>query len=491
MGALETHIPDRFGEDIFSNTSYAHSLNSACAVRGAAALLARCQAPTVSKIKLNCGVGAIGSIVMVTRTFTLFIVQSLVAGAALSASTPSIVHIDDATVIGTSDGFVTQFLGIPFAEPPTGNLRLRLPQPIQREDCLNINVIVPAGTSPDSKLPIAAWIYGGGYQVGSNAVQPGNVIVNRSIELGQPAQCFRFPRGAEVANAGIGNLGLQDQRAALRWVQKYISAFGGDPTKVTIWGESAGSQSVAFQMFTNGGNTEGLFRAGFMESGSALPTGNFTKLQSTFDFIVAETGCSSARDSLECLRTLSAEVIITAMDKTPTFLSFQALNTPWMPHADGVFLKDNPQMLVLQGSVADIPFIIGDTEDEGTLFSLASLNITTDTEFSSYGDFIFQAPRRFLLDQRNGKQPLRSFTSNRAKVPGLGAAHSTDLENVYGGGDMADYLIRFVATLNPNGATGINWPEYTVDSPQLLAFVNGSTRSKSSRTTFVSSRRSS
>ena len=80
---------------------------------------------------------------------------------------------------------------------------------------------------------------------------------------------------------------------------------------------------MTFQMITNGGNTEGLFRAGWMESGSALPSGDFAKLQSTFNFIVSETGCASAFDALECLRGVSAEAITAAMDKTPTFLSFK------------------------------------------------------------------------------------------------------------------------------------------------------------------------
>ena len=80
---------------------------------------------------------------------------------------------------------------------------------------------------------------------------------------------------------------------------------------------------MTFQMITNGGDTEGLFRAGWMESGSALPSGNFSKLQPTFDFIVSETGCASASDALECLRGVPAGAITAAMDKTPTFLSFQ------------------------------------------------------------------------------------------------------------------------------------------------------------------------
>ncbi|KAI0628193.1 carotenoid ester lipase [Trametes polyzona] len=489
------------------------------------------------------------------------------------------VRLDGATVVGTSDGVVTQFLGIPFAEPPVGELRLQLPKPITRyrgvidatkfgnqclqqtippavfpnksalpeeitpfvaamgvpppvpqsEDCLNLNVIVPAGAKPGDKLPVAVVR---GYQIGSDAVRPGQVVVNRSLEIGQPViyvsmnyrlQAFGFLNGRELANAGLGNLGLQDQRESLRWIQRHISAFGGDPKKVTIWGESAGSQSVAFHMLANNGNTEGLFRAAWMESGSVSPAGNVSKVQPNFDFIASETGCANEIDILECLRHVPASAIQAAMNKTATYLSFQALNTPWMPHADGLFITDNPQRLTLEGKVADIPFVIGSCEDEGTLFSLVTLNLTTQSEVAAYlssnyfpnapkenitrllelypsnpalgspfgtgnkfafspqykrlsaiqGDFFFHAPRRFLLQQRSGKQVIRSFLSERNKITGMGATHTTELANVFGGGDMTDFLVRFVNTLDPNGGHDIHWPEYTTKSPQLLVFANG------------------
>ncbi|KAI0681819.1 carotenoid ester lipase precursor [Earliella scabrosa] len=508
----------------------------------------------------------------------LYVLALVCLSSAFHSTRPQTVRLDRATVIGTTDGRTTSFLGIPFAQAPVGKLRLQLPKPMTRytgiinatvfgnqciqqtvtpptvpsdfppeiaeflvamragpnvpqsEDCLNINVIIPAGTRPGAKLPVAAWIYGGGYQVGSNAVRPGAVVVNRSIEIGQPVifvsmnyrlSAFGFLGGREVQNAGIGNLGLHDQREALRWVQRHIEAFGGDPRKVTIWGESAGSQAVAFQMLTNGGNTEGLFRAGWMESGSALPTGDLSKLQGTFDFIASEVGCATAKDALECLREVPMERIVVAQNKTPTF--YQTLNTPWMPHADGVFLRDHPQTLVVEGSVADVPFVLGSCEDEGTLFTLSHLDLTTEQDAASFikstffpnasdttiarllelypanpvagspfgtgnafaftpefkrlaafqGDYIFQATRRFLLDQRAGKQVVRSFLSERNKVRGLGAAHTTELANVFGGGDMTDFLIGFVNTLDPNGGPQTYWPEYTTRSPQLLAFVDG------------------
>ncbi|OBZ66926.1 Lipase 4 [Grifola frondosa] len=464
----------------------------------------------------------------------------------------------------------TLFLGIPFAEPPTGNLRLQLPRLItsyngtinattagaqcpqvnaavfpvpvpeeiqqeieslsgglptisgipESEDCLNINVMTPAGIDSNAKLPVLVWIYGGAFTSGGNLKYDGIPIVDRSIALGQPiiyvalnyrlnskyslTTCsrrlinaiivvvFGFLGGQEVKDAGIGNLGLHDQRTALTWVQQHISAFGGDPTKVTIWGESAGSMSVAMQMLTNDGNTEGLFRAACMNSGSPIPTGDITKLQASYDVMVSQTGCSNSADTLNCLRNSPYELLLALATNYTIAVGYTTLNNPWTPHADGVFLKNHPQLLLAEGSIANIPFIAGDTRDEGTLFSLANLNVTTDEEFEVYiqqvyyadtslaalaplfeaypsdpavgspygmgnasaftpeykrmaslqGDLFFQGPRRFLLDQRSAKQPTWSFISDRNVSAGLGAPHSSDLLNAFTGGDMADYIVR-------------------------------------------------
>ncbi|KAH9855289.1 carotenoid ester lipase precursor [Lenzites betulinus] len=512
------------------------------------------------------------------------LLQYLLYWTPFAYAAPTTVTLDTATVFGTSDGYTDQYLGIPFAQPPVGNLRLRLPQPVtpyvglinattsgnqchqqvlpappvpsgaspelqefitlilasqgtgppQSEDCLNINIIVPTGSKPGDELPVAAWIYGGAFQVGSNVLEPGAAIVNRSVELGQPVifvsmnyrlSAFGFLGGREVEESGLGNLGLQDQQEALRWIQKYISAFGGDPAKVTIFGESAGAISVAHQMLANGGHTEGLFRGAWMESGSVFPGGDISKTQSTFDTIVSEVGCESATDALECLRSVPASDIVAAMNKTPTIFSFEALNLPWMPRVDGVFLTGSSMELTKKGAIANVPFVIGTNEDEGTLFALASTNITTEAELAGYiksnyfpdasnttiaqllqlypadpaagspfgtgdefaftpeykriaaitGDLIFGGTRRFLLRERSGQQIARSYQSQRSKIPGLGAAHSTELGNIFGPGDMTDYLVRFVNTLDPNGGSEIEWPVYTTESPQLLAFVDGDT----------------
>ncbi|KAF9255338.1 carotenoid ester lipase precursor [Marasmius fiardii PR-910] len=508
-------------------------------------------------------------------------IQASVALATSLAASPT-VSLDSAIANGVIEGQVAKFLGIPYAQPPTGNQRFRPPQPISpytgsinatstkpacpqqkqsvplpdglpkevldfildiievedtpdSEDCLNINVLKPVDATPDSKLPVLVWIFGGRFESGKAAGQNGSVIVEQSLEMNQPvihvsmdyrSNGFGFLASQEVKDVGVGNLGLRDQREALRWVQKYIGAFGGDPKKVTIWGESAGSISVALQMVTNSGNTENLFRAAFMESGATIPVGDISHGQFYYDQIVSETGCSSSADSLACLRGVPYETLKDAINRTPNIFSYQSLHLTWVPRVDGDFLTDSPLRLALQGKVANIPFVAGDVDDEGTLFALPSLNVTTDSGVQEYlqtvllpdvpseeintlmqfypqdpsqgspyntsdrnsitpqykrlasilGDMVFQGPRRLLIQSLSGKQDIWSFVSKRYKwFPDIGSAHGTDLLNVYRGGDMADYLIRFAATLDPNGNTGdtgtdIQWPKYTATSPNLLTF---------------------
>ena len=143
------------------------------------------------------------------------------------------------------------------------------------------------------------------------------------------------------------------------------------------WGESAGAISAALQMVTNGGDTEGLFRGAFMESGAVLPNGDISLAQQDYDNLVRAAGCAGADDTLACLRQVPFPVLKAAVNTSPTFFSYrvrrdspnplsavtnrilQSTNLAWVPRADGVFLKAPPQQLVLQGSVAKIPFVTG------------------------------------------------------------------------------------------------------------------------------------
>ncbi|KAF8303314.1 carotenoid ester lipase precursor [Clavulina sp. PMI_390] len=475
---------------------------------------------------------------------------------------------------------VASFLGIPFAKRIVGDLRFQLPVandpynstfaassmgpaciqqavtlPIisglpadainaivntiygaifpDSEDCLTINVWKPATATSTSKLPVFVWIFGGGFELGATSTYPGDGMVDHSITMGQPvifvSMNYRlngpgFMGGKEIKAAGVGNLGLQDQRQALRWVQKYISAFGGDPTKVTIGGESAGAISVALQMLNNGGNNEGLFRGAWMESGSPIPVGDITHVQIYYDQVVSLVGCSSASDTLACLRTVPYDQIKAAINKTPNIFSYQSLDLAWLPRVDGVFLTEPPFEIVQSGAVANVPMVTGDCDDEGTLFVLTAANVTTDEEFETYmtewflpdgtpeqvaavleaypqdptqgspydtgyandispqykrgasvlGDLVFQGPRRWFLQHIASKQNAWSFSYKRSKdIPILGAFHATDLLNMFGTGELRDYAIAFTNSLDPNGAKlSPSWPTWSTSAPVSLVLLD-------------------
>ncbi|TFK88164.1 carotenoid ester lipase precursor [Polyporus arcularius HHB13444] len=492
-------------------------------------------------------------------------------------TTPS-VRLGHATVIGARNGSVESFLGIPYAEPPVGDLRLQLPRLTQSyngtlnatnyghpclqqaaatpaqlppevlqalepllvassvtadvtesEDCLYLNVVRPANISTGANLPVIFWIYGGSFTDGSNAMlfYNGTAIVQRSIELNRPAiyvalnyrlNVFGFLGGKEVKEAGIGNLGLHDQRTALRWVNRFIRLFGGDPSKVTIWGESAGALSVFLHLYTNSGDPEGLFRAAIMNSGTSVPTRDLTEVQGTYDFVVNQVGCSNATDTLACLRSVPADSLLNAANMVSND------NTPFLPRVDGSFVTTPPMYLPSRGKIADVPLITGDVKDEGTLFTFGGLDSTADDdEFISYvsrfllpgatpadlrsllqlypsdpaagspfdtgdanafspqykrlsavfGDWFFYGPRRLLLEKVSAKRPVYNFLSARGNFTGVGDFHGSDLFNAFGPGDMTDYFVRFVHDLDPNGPTGIQWPRYNTSARLTLQFNDG------------------
>ncbi|KAI0644307.1 carotenoid ester lipase precursor [Trametes meyenii] len=518
-------------------------------------------------------------------------------GAALNDTAPTVI-LDDAIVIGTTNNSVTSYFGIPFAEPPLGDLRLRLPKPAhpysgmvnasqlaaqcvqvpaplrtdlpaeimqdilsfaathqsapttapQSEDC---TVQVPEGIEEGAKLPVVAFIYGGSFMSGSTAVSPGDVFIKRSVELNQPVMyvsinyrcacilgfltdnhfvvAFGFLGGKEIKEAGIGNLGLHDQRLALKWIQKYITAFGGDPDKVTLWGQSAGAVSSVLHMLANGGNNEGLFRGAIMQSGSHMPTGDIEELQPFFDHVVEQVGCAGEDDTLDCLRQVPADILTQAAATLPNALDYSGLQDAWNPRADGVFLEAPPQNLVLAGSISKVPIITGNVLDEATLWATGSYNVTTEEEFRDYvngiflksaprpaltrlfelypndpaqgspfgtgdanqlspqykrmaafqGDVIFHATRRPLLDQISASQPAWSYSqSARFCYHFAEDAHGTDLTEVFANAtDQVDYFIQFVATLDPNGASErtIQWPQYETNKREVLLFSDGET----------------
>ncbi|KAF2158795.1 hypothetical protein M409DRAFT_31747, partial [Zasmidium cellare ATCC 36951] len=292
------------------------------------------------------------------------------------------------------------FLGVPFAEAP----RLDRPRPIakcqtgainatqygttcygsgsnldlnltQGEDCLNLNVVRPS--TVHTGLPVLVWIYGGGFTQGSNADPMWNLtyIVQTSVENEQPIVAVSinyrlsflgFPVGNVSLNAGISNLGLWDQRLALEWIQENIESFGGDPDKVTVWGESAGGCSTGFHLISQGGNgSRGLFRAAIMSSGTILGSCNpkfSSSLNAEYDQITTHANCSDAVDTLQCLREAPIEAIY------PFELSVPNLG----PVIDGDLIKREPVLELDEGHVHRVPIIVGANTDEG-LFAVNSI----------------------------------------------------------------------------------------------------------------------
>uniref|UniRef100_A0A8H8CFU5 Carboxylic ester hydrolase n=1 Tax=Psilocybe cubensis TaxID=181762 RepID=A0A8H8CFU5_PSICU len=481
-----------------------------------------------------------------------------VGGSPVRRSTEPTVTLSYGGFQGKTSGNLVKFLGMPFAAPPVGNLRFAPPQPpipfagvkpatsfgaacfqqlpqgifadlIAQGVILNftttptegpagltINVVAPATLTPGQKVPVVFWMYGGGFQFGDASVNPGDTLVARSIEVGEPIifvsanyriNAFGFLGGKEVKEAGIGNAGLRDQRFAMQWIQENISLFGGDPTRVTIWGSSAGAISVGLHMVANNGDPQGLFHNAFMISGFPMALHDIEHQQPFFDQLVKDTGCTGSTDPIACLRAVPYDTLANAVNQSPGFFSFSSVQLSWPPTVDGQFITQDPQTSIQQGRYAKIPIIAGDCDDEGTVFSLTTLNITNDSEFIDYmktnyfediasaeqlkaisiaypqdvtqgspfntgasnaltpqfkrlaaiqGDLEFQAPRRFFLETASKTQPTYSYLYKRGKsVLLFGAQHGSDVNDWFGIGTSTDFVgtdavVNFVNNGDPN-----------------------------------------
>ncbi|KAE8269388.1 hypothetical protein A4X09_0g2963 [Tilletia walkeri] len=343
------------------------------------------------------------------------------------------------------------FLGVRYAKPPIGSLRFARPQKLDpwngtvmakqygssclqnipvgdyAEDCLFLNVIRPSGYTASSKLPVLLFVHGyvleklqdrnfvfmssvltaqvsdsGSFQFGSGKDNNGSRIVAESMHAGSPViwisinyrlGAFGFLGGSSMLSAAkagtaVLNAGMFDTRMALKWVQRNIAAFGGDPTRVTLMGQSSGAFITGNMLLARRGNNHNLFHAAIMQSGSpgsasTLPP-DHPRLDQTFVDISIALGCPPAPSDVSCLKSISSSALAAAANNVTQFFWVQPQTglLPYMPvqdfQVDGFFFPSAPHLLVSRGQFADVPVLSGCDYDEGTKGAPQNLNTSAD-----------------------------------------------------------------------------------------------------------------
>jgi len=448
---------------------------------------------------------------------------------------------------------IHSFKGIPYAQPPVGDLRWKQPQspknwkgvrqadhfgpqamqlPIysdmmfrsagKSEDCLYLNVWTPAKTA-NEKLPVLVYFYGGGFSAGDGSeyrydgeslAKKGIVTVTINYRLGIFGFFAHPELTKESPHHSSGNYGLMDQHAALLWVQKNIAAFGGDPTKVTIGGESAGSMSVSAQIASP--LSKGLFRGAIAESGAVL--GNLAPIPlADAEQIGVEFAQKTGAASLSDLRKIPADELL----KASGFIHF--------PHTiDGYFLPELPENIFAAGKQMHVPLLGGWNSAETDYHYILGNQAPTFENYKSvvqklYGDkaddvlkaypaatdaevmqaatdlssdrFIVYSTWRFdyLQSKTSGKavyrylfaHPRPQMVNGQRDGNSMGASHASEIEYALGNlatnkvyawtpddykvsETMQTYFANFIKTGNPNGNDLPEWSKLQNDDPKTM-----------------------
>ncbi|KAJ7089381.1 Alpha/Beta hydrolase protein [Mycena epipterygia] len=381
----------------------------------------------------------------------------ILATALAAGATPlSTVTLDSSifiTALHTSTG-IGYYRGVHFAGAPVGNLRWHAPvsPPSMHlghvdasqygracistsannsvpgstsEDCLFGNVFILIATKPTSKLPVLVYFHGGGFETGSAITAPPDNLIQGSAKpfifvtfqycLGQ----FGFLAGSKVTEDGLMNAGLWDQRAALEWVQRYISAFGGDPTQVTIWGQSAGAGSTLYHLVAENGQDRHIFHRAMGDSPPllAMPTHTNTFVEDLLAQFAGLAGCGGARDTMSCLRSASTEQL--AFGGSAMLANLTSALFPFGPILDGKFITQRPVEALRQGKFIHVPVLFGSNTNEGTHWSAELHNPAANTsepdatEDTVYNFLTGQWPglTRKMFDIAIGLHPASDFAN--------------------------------------------------------------------------------
>ncbi len=472
---------------------------------------------------------------------------------------PTVLKTDAGYISGLQQNGLRVYLGIPFAAPPTGDLRWRSPAPVtpwdgvkeakafsanppqppsgspvpdsMSEDCLYLNVWTPA-QSADEKLPVMVFFYGGAFTQaapfdtialynGTTLAQKGVIVVTTNYRLGALGFMAHPQLDNESVNNVSGNYGILDQQAALQWVQRNIGAFGGDPSRVTIFGQSAGGESVLIHLVSPG--SKGLYSQAIIESGPFWANGpTIDNVHSKADAeqfgqqYVQSLGYSGP-DAIREMREVSAgEIVNTSPWPASSWNRTHTLK--FEPTIDGWLLPDSVDALFALHRENPVPFMIGTNANDGTTLS-AGANMTVpeyiaflrnyfgtdaDTVFAKYpanstGEvqlrlaqimtrYDFADAAKFAAGSMGDQERNTYLYRYSYALPNQpdGAFHGSETFLLFGmtnevkanpvvAATLVDLWTQFAKTGDPNGGANVTWPHYTRAEGLYLDINNVST----------------
>jgi para-nitrobenzyl esterase len=456
----------------------------------------------------------------------------------------TLVETEAGQIEGTIENGIKVFRGIPYAAPPVGDLRWKEPQPVepwdgvrqtvefgpacpqpqnlpQAEDCLYLNIWTPANYASE-KLPVMVWIHGGGFSMGAplestyfgeKLTQEGVIYVSVAYRLGVLGFLAHPELTAESPNKVSGNYGLLDMIAALKWVNRNISAFGGDPEKVTIFGESAGGAAVSILCASP--LTKDLFRGAICQSG-----GNFSPVDSGSVLAGAENA------GVDFMKRMGADSIeeLRAMQPEDFFKDPVGGRYGFKPNVDGYVLTGDQYKLYETGNYNHVDVLIGLNSDEGGLFVRQSpepeqYKKGVEARFGTFADRFLEAyPGKTKeeiyfssadmtrdsgfgwatwtwarLQSRTSESKVFTyyFDQVQPEMPHMpvklrGAPHAAEIKYVFRNLDesrfspedirlsemMAKYWTNFAKNGDPNGDNLPLWPQFKEEEPVFMYLMS-------------------